>query len=99
MQDAYAARVTFLAHLDELVARALKPGRHHPPVIVPNVAEAVPHSRIAQHRPVFDQLADGEAVKKRVIHSNSPASWPAKAGHPVHTGLIIVYWIARFRGQ
>jgi hypothetical protein len=34
----------------------------------------------------------------------SPSSCPAKAGHPVDTGLsdygeIGVYWVARFRGR
>ena len=41
-------------------------------------AEALPHPRVAQHRPVLDKLADGEAVEKFVVHAQTfPSSWPA----------------------
>ena len=47
---------------------ALEPGRHHPPVLVPDGAESVPHARVAPQRPVLDQVADGEAVLAVVSH-------------------------------
>src|SRR5262249_2278122 len=62
MQDAHAAVVALLTHLDELIRRALKPGRHHVPVIMPDSAEAVPHQRVAPNRPILDQVADGAPV-------------------------------------
>jgi hypothetical protein len=63
MQDAHALVVAFLAHLDELVAGALKPGGLHHAVIVPDLAEVVPQPRVAQDGPILDQVADGQTVK------------------------------------
>src|SRR5215472_8240464 len=62
MQDADAAFVTLLAHLDEFVRSALEPGRHHTSVVMPHGAEAVPHKGIAPHCPVLNQVADGTLV-------------------------------------
>src|SRR5205823_12538050 len=62
MQDADAARIAVLAHLDELVGAALEPGRHHPAVAVPHRAEAIPHQGVAPHRPVLDEFADDALV-------------------------------------
>src|ERR1700674_1757473 len=62
MQDADAAVIAFLAHLDEFVRGSVEPGRHHPPIAVPHGAEAIPHQCIAPHRPVLDQVADGALV-------------------------------------
>src|SRR4029077_8986130 len=80
MQDAHALLVALLAHPDELVARALEPGRHHAPVLVPHLAEAVPLPRIAQHGPVLDQLADSEAIEQRGgVHVYSSRRMSGKA--------------------
>src|ERR1700730_2176325 len=59
MQDADAAVIALLAHLDEFVRGSLEPGRHHPPVAVPHGAEAIPHQCIAPHRAGLSQCADG----------------------------------------
>src|SRR2546421_10868969 len=90
MQDAHALLVTFLAYLDEFVARALKPGRHHLPVLVPNRAETVPHPRVAQHGPVLDKLANSEAVEQLISHQNSPMSCPRRRASSTHR---LVCWL------
>src|SRR5258705_2922242 len=62
MQDAHPALIALLAHLDEFIRRALKPGRHHAPVVVPDGAETVPHERVTPNGPILDQVADGAPV-------------------------------------
>ena len=60
--DAHAALVALQVGRDELLVGALEPGRPHPAFRVPDGAEAVPLQAVAPHRPVLDQLADGELV-------------------------------------
>ena len=50
--------ITHPADTDELVGRSLKPRRHHPPVVVPDGAEALPVAGVAPERPVLDQVPD-----------------------------------------
>jgi hypothetical protein len=69
MQDAHALVVALLADPDEVVGRALEPGRHHAPVVMPDGAEFLPLARVAPHRPVLDQLADGETVGRFAWHA------------------------------
>src|SRR5665213_93112 len=75
VHDAHAAVVAFLADLDEFLESALKPGRPHMAVAMPDRAETVPHARIAPQRPVLDQRADGQAVGGVTRHNRS-LSWP-----------------------
>src|SRR5699024_8149193 len=58
MQDADALGPGLLADLDELITGALRPGRHHAPVGMPDGAEALPIAGIAPDSPVLHQLAD-----------------------------------------
>ena len=85
--------VAFLAHLDELVARALEPGRLIRPSSCQTVRKRSHMPRIAQHRPVLDQLADGEAVEQLVVHAQFLSV--VQAGIQYTRGRAIVYWIAR----
>ena len=62
MQDVHAALEALAADPDELPSRALKPGGHHEPVLVPDRGEALPVPRISPNRPVLDQVADQTAV-------------------------------------
>ena len=43
---------------DELVGRPLEPGRHHPAVVVPDAAEALPVAGVAPDDPALDDVAD-----------------------------------------
>src|SRR5262249_49292888 len=62
VKDADAPLEPFTADADELVGRPLKPRRHHPAVVVPDAAEALPVARVAPHDPVLDQLSDRRLV-------------------------------------
>ena len=46
-----------LRDADEVVGRALEPGRHHHAVVVPDGAKARPVAGVAPHGPVLDELA------------------------------------------
>jgi hypothetical protein len=63
VDDPHAIGVAFLAGGDKFLRRALKPGRPHLAVRMPDGAEAVPQQAVAEHRPVLDQLADRELVR------------------------------------
>src|SRR6185503_19552815 len=56
-----------LAHRDELVGRALRPGRHHAAVVVPDRAEPLPVARVTEDHPALDQLADLEPVAQAFV--------------------------------
>src|SRR3954453_6987457 len=62
MQDADAPGPGLLADFDELVAGALRPGRHHAAVRMPDGAETLPVARIAPDRPVLQQFPDQAIV-------------------------------------
>src|SRR5205823_12332597 len=63
MQNADAAVPAFTTDLYEACCRALEPGRHHPAIVVPYGAKALPIAGVAPQRPVLDDLADGEPIK------------------------------------
>src|SRR5579883_751423 len=75
MQDAHAALVAILAHPDEFIRGALKPGRHHAPVVMPDSAETVPHERVAPDGPVLNQVADGAAIVGFAV-AHAVLGWP-----------------------
>src|SRR6478752_2312721 len=62
MQDADTLGPGLLADFDELVAGALRPGRHHAAVRMPDGAEALPVAGIAPDRPVLQQFTDQAIV-------------------------------------
>src|SRR6478735_12015761 len=62
MQDADALCPGLLADLDEFVAGALRPGRHHAAVGMPDGTETLPVSGVAPDRPVLQQGSDQAVV-------------------------------------
>src|SRR5215472_18431085 len=73
MQDLNAAVESVLARLDEIRGRALKPGRGHPPVIVPDSPKAVPVPRVTKDDPVLDDFPDQRLlVGSHHIYSRAP---------------------------
>ena len=90
MRRARAAGKPLLADLDELLDPALEPGCHHDPFGVPAGAEIGPPPDVAPHRPVVDQLGDGDAVelgcRDRHEATLSQASCPrlSRASTPWH---------------
>jgi hypothetical protein len=67
VQDVDAGGEALLARRDEVVARSLKPGRHHVAVVVPLLAEQVPVRRVPRDHPVLDDFPDGELVGQRLV--------------------------------
>jgi hypothetical protein len=86
MRGARAAGKALLAHLDEVLEAALEPGRHHDALGMPAGAEIVPAPGVAPHRPVVDDVADGETVEEggRIGHCRRFLKRHARAcrGHP-----------------
>src|SRR5262249_23103258 len=76
MHDAYASVITFLADADEFLVRTLKPGRPHLTILMPDGAEAIPHSGIAPDCPVLTQRPDFQAVCSVARHGAFPLSGP-----------------------
>ena len=72
VQDAHTLVEAGAAHLDELLRRALEPGRHHAPVGVPDGAEPLPVAGIAPHHPVLDDLADRQPLQHFGMHLKAP---------------------------
>src|SRR5215472_15355301 len=68
MQDAYAARPAFIVNFNEFLKAALKPGRHHATIRVPDGAEAIPQPCVAPHGPVFHEFADHDFIGGDVGH-------------------------------
>src|SRR3954454_5040562 len=62
MQDADTLGPGLLADFDKLVAGALRPGRHHAAVRVPDRAKTLPVSGIAPDRPVLQQFPDQAVI-------------------------------------
>ena len=58
VEDPHAALEPLAADPDEVGRWPLEPGRHHPPVVVPDGREALPIAGVAPDRPILDQLAD-----------------------------------------
>src|SRR5437660_1421417 len=58
MQDADAFVPALAAHFDELLGRTLEPRRHHPAVVMPYRAKALPIAGVAPENPVFDDFTD-----------------------------------------
>jgi hypothetical protein len=56
--------VASLACLNEILETALDPRSNHPTFFVPQLSEAIPPSRIAQQRPVLNDLADCQSFQK-----------------------------------
>src|SRR5262249_55567348 len=63
VRRAGAAGKALLADPDELLESALKPGRHHDALGMPNRAEVVPPPGVAPHRPVVDEFGNDDAVE------------------------------------
>src|SRR5262249_38525223 len=92
MQDLNAAVESVLARLDEIRGRALKPGRGHPPVIVPDSPKAVPVPRVTKDDPVLDDFPDqrllvrGHPILASVLRSASVPSLRADHSSPPSSG-------------
>src|SRR5215468_10591115 len=80
MQDVHPFVPALAAHFDETLRWTLEPSRHHPAVLMPHAAEALPVSRVAPHGPVLHDFADAKLVEKRGVHWRSlPPPWSFRA--------------------
>src|SRR5207344_1966142 len=64
VEDAHAVLEALAADADEVVARPLEPGRHHPAVVVPDRAEPLPVAGVAPDDPVLDEAPDPGLVSR-----------------------------------
>jgi hypothetical protein len=65
VEDPHASLEAGTAHLDELVCAALEPRRHHPAVVVPDAAKALPVARVAPDDPALDDVPDLLAITRQ----------------------------------
>ena len=70
MQDAHALGKALLADPHEIPRRPLKPGGGHPTFFMPDGRKPLPVTGIAPHRPVLNEVADGEAVEQLLVHGH-----------------------------
>jgi hypothetical protein len=73
-----------LADGNELVGRALKPGGHHQPVIMPYLAKLLPQAGVAVDHPILDEVAQSEFVSDGLIHPRGllfQIDWAGPAMH------------------
>jgi hypothetical protein len=69
-RNAHALGEPLLADPHEIPRRPLKPGGGHPAFLVPDGGKTLPIAGIAPHRPVLDEVADGEAIEELLVHEH-----------------------------
>ncbi len=71
MQDTHPLANPSWLTRDEIPRRPLKPGGGHPALFVPDGGKALPVTGIAPHRPVLEEVADGETIEELLVHGTS----------------------------